>query len=193
MHIPRVSLDTLLTVAEHRSKSSKYDLEFLGCDQQCVNPLAFTSVRSVGRRPSSEHPQRKVHRDDFHPATQEQQVVLMRLRTELNRLNSCMHRELKLAPSPTCPWDQDDQDTEHALHRCFLHKATREDVSRVSSPLTTELYGCNEELEKTSTFVNRAVVICETPRTGPRRHRPGQSSHPHPHPSTFVSAPPLSS
>ena len=54
-------------------------------------------------------------RDDYHLLSQEQQVVLVRLRTGHNRLNSYMDSKLKLASSPTCPCGQEDQTTEHIL------------------------------------------------------------------------------
>ena len=44
----------------------------------------------------------KVTKDDYHLLSRKQQVVLVRLRTGHNRLNSHMHRRLKLASSPTC-------------------------------------------------------------------------------------------
>ena len=68
--------------------------------------------------------------------------------------NSHMHRKLKLASSPTCPWGQEEQTTEHVLQRCPLYKATREDVWPVSTSLTTKLYGC-----KTTSFISRAALI----------------------------------
>ena len=80
----------------------------------------------------------------------------LRLRTGHNRLTSHMHGKLKLASSPTCPCGQEDQITEHVLQRCPLHKATRKDVWPVSTSLTTKLYGCKQELEKTTTFISRA-------------------------------------
>ena len=64
-------------------------------------------------------------RDDCHLLSRKQKVVLVRLRTGHNRLNSHMHGKLKLACSPTCPCGQEDQTTEHVLHRCPLHKAAR--------------------------------------------------------------------
>ena len=65
--------------------------------------------------------------------------LLVSLRTRHNRLNSHMHGKLKLAPSSTCPCGQEDQTTKHVLQRCPLHKAVREDVWPVSTPLTTKL------------------------------------------------------
>ena len=97
-------------------------------------------------------------RDDYHLLSQEQQVVLVRLRTGHNRLNSQMNGKLKLASSPTCPFGQEDQTTEHVLQRYPFHKATRKDVWPVSTSLMTKLYGCKQELEKTS-FISRAALI----------------------------------
>ena len=54
-------------------------------------------------------------RDDYHLLSREQQVVMVRLRTGHNRLNSHMNGKLKLASSPTCPCGQEDQTTEHVL------------------------------------------------------------------------------
>ena len=98
-------------------------------------------------------------RDDYHLLSRKQQVVLVRLLTGHNRLNSHMHGILKLASSPNCPCGQEDHTTEHVLQRCHLHKATRENVWPVSTPLTTKLYGCKQELEKTTSFIPRAALI----------------------------------
>ena len=70
----------------------------------------------------------KSQRDNYRFMSWEQQVVVVRLRTGHNILNSHMHRRLKLAPSPTCPCGQEDQTTEHVLQRRPIHKAKREDV-----------------------------------------------------------------
>ena len=96
----------------------------------------------------------KLQRDDYHLLSRKQQVILVRLRTGHNRLNSHMHRKLKLAPSPACPCGQEEQTTEHVLQRCPLYKATREDVWPDSTSLMTKLYGCKQELEKTTPFIS---------------------------------------
>ena len=53
--------------------------------------------------------------DDYHLLSRDQKVVLVRLHTGHNRLNSHMHLKLKLASSPTCHYDEEDQTTEHVL------------------------------------------------------------------------------
>ena len=78
-----------------------------------------------------------LQRDNIHLLTQKQLVR----RTGHNRLNSHVHRKLKLAPCPNCPCGQEDQIKEHILQRCPLSDARREDVWPVSTAMTTELYG----------------------------------------------------
>ena len=94
------------------------------------------------------------------------QVVLVRLHTEHNRLSSRMHWKLQLASSLTCPCGQEDQTTEHVLQRCPLHKATRDDVWPVRTPLTTKLYGCKQELDKTASFISLGEANWHLKRTG---------------------------
>ena len=55
--------------------------------------------------------------------------------------------------SPTCPCGQEDQTTEHVLQRCPFTKLP------VSTPLTTKLYGCKQELEKTTPFISREALV----------------------------------
>ena len=76
--------------------------------QQVVNP-ALRKEEVGGRIPGDGN--------DLCPTRLifQKQVVLVRLRTEHNRLKSDMHGKLKLASSPTCPCGQEDQTTEHVL------------------------------------------------------------------------------
>ena len=123
--------------------------------EQHVNNVSFSEKKTLIRALTKP----KLQRDDYHLLSRKQQVILVRLRTGHNRLNSHMHRKLKLAPSPTCPCGRDEQTTEHVLQRCPLYKATKEDVWPVSTSLTTKLYGCKQELEKTASFISRAALI----------------------------------
>ena len=97
-------------------------------------------------------------------------VILVRLRTGHNRLNSQILRKRKLAPSPTGPCGRDEQTTEHVLQRCPLYKATREDVWPVSTFLMTKLYICKQELEKTTPFIPRAALIVYTSNAKKKVH-----------------------
>ena len=126
--------------------------------EQHVNNVSFSEKKTLIRALTKP----KLQRDDYHLLSRKQLVILVRLRTGHNRLNSHMHRKLKLAPSPTCPCGREEQTVEHVLQRCPLYKATREDVWPVSTSLTTKLYGCKQELEKTTSFISRAALIVKT-------------------------------
>ena len=118
-----------------------------------------TMSASVKRRLIRALTKPKLQRDDYHLLSRKQQIILVRLRTGHNRLNSHMHRKLKLAPSPICPCGQEEQTAEHVLQRCPLYEATGEGVWPVSTSLTTKLYGYKQELEKTTSFISRAALI----------------------------------
>ena len=123
----------------------------------------LTTSASVKRRLSSEHLQSQNYRGMTTTCCPGSNMfILVRLRTGHNRLNSHMHRKLKLAPSSTCPCGREEQTVEHVLQRCPLYEATREDVWPVSTSLTTKLYGCKQELEKTTSFISRAALIVQT-------------------------------
>ena len=118
-----------------------------------------TMPASVKRRLIRALTKPKLQRDDYHLLSRKQQVILVRLRTGHDRLNSHMHRKLKPAPFPTCPCGREEQTAEHVLQRCPLYEATREDVWPVSTSLTTKLYGCKQELEETTSFISRAALV----------------------------------
>ena len=118
----------------------------------------------------------KLQQDDYHLLSRKQQFILVRHRTGHNRMNSHMHRKLKLAPSPTCPCGQEEQTTEHVLQRCPLYKATREDVWPVSTSLTTKLCSGKQELEKTTSFISRVALIVLTVKKKKKRNTDGERS-----------------
>ena len=86
-----------------------------------------------------------------------QQVVVMRLRTDHNRLNAQMLREMKLAPSPTCTCGLEDQTAEHILQT--MPASADSETTRVianSSPCSyahTRLYCSKKKLERRATFI----------------------------------------
>ena len=86
--------------------------------EQHANNVSFSEKKTLIRALTKP----ELQRDDYHLLSRKQQVILVRLRTGHNRLNSHMHRKLKLAPSPTCPCGQEEQTTEHVLQRCPLTK-----------------------------------------------------------------------
>ena len=60
--------------------------------EQHVNNTSFSEKKTLIRALTKP----KLQRDDYHLLSRKQQVILVRLRTGHNRLNSHMHRKLKL-------------------------------------------------------------------------------------------------
>ena len=71
--------------------------------EQHAKNVSFSEKKTLNRALTMPRSQR----DDYHLLSWKQQVILVRLRTGHNRLNSHMHGKLKLAPSPTCPCGQE--------------------------------------------------------------------------------------
>ena len=63
--------------------------------------------------------------DDYHKLEGAGQVILIRLRTENNRLNARMYKKIKLVPSSRCICNIEDQTTQHILQRCPNHTNIR--------------------------------------------------------------------
>ena len=97
-------------------------------------------------------------RDDYHLLSRKQQVVLMRLRTGHNRLNSHMHGKQKLAQSPTCPVIKKTK-LQSTFYKDAPFTKLQEKMFGLSTPLTTKLYGCKHGLQKTTSFISRAALI----------------------------------
>ena len=98
-------------------------------------------------------------KDAYHLFDRPGQVVLARLRSGHNRLNTHMHRELKIVPSPTCPCGEEDQKTEHVLQRCNRHQPERIAQWPSVTPLHQKLYGGLEDLKKTTNFITAAGLV----------------------------------
>ena len=63
---------------------------------------------------------KKIH-DDNHKLNRTGQVILIRLCTVHNRLNTPMNRKMKLVSSSMCICNIEDQITEHILQICPNH------------------------------------------------------------------------
>jgi len=121
---------------------------------QPENSVSFTEKKTLVKAKMRTQPTR----DPLHFLERQQQVAIMRLRTGHCRLNSHLHKKMKLVPSPSCPCGLEDQTPEHVLQTCPLLKGTREDVWPTPTPLHTKLHGSRQDLERTATFVNEAEL-----------------------------------
>ena len=137
----------IVVFQETKKQTSSPNLEPKEDSKTTVSP-------SKKRRPSSEQPWGNALRGmTSHFLDRWQQVVVMKLRTGHSRLNALMFSEMKLATSPTCNYDLEDQTAEHILQRCPLLQTARQNVWSTAVQLDTKLYGSKEELEKTATFI----------------------------------------
>ena len=80
-------------------------------------------------------------KDAYHLLDRPGQVVVARLRSGHNRLNTHMHRKLKFVSCPTSPCGEEDQTTEHVLQRCNIHQPERIAQWPSVTPLHHNLYG----------------------------------------------------
>ena len=90
----------------------------------------------------------RTERDDFHFLDRWRQVVVMRLRTDHNRLNAHMFRKMKLTSSPTCNYGLEDQMAERILQICPLLQKARHNVWPTAVQQHTKLWqqgGTREE------------------------------------------------
>ena len=118
-------------------------------ERQPDRDLTYGDKRTIiksARKPTAE-------KDDYHRLTRQEQVILLRLRTGHNRLNSHMCRKLGLAPSPNCRCGTGEQTAEHILQQCPETIRQRTAVWPTDTPLHQKLYGCQLELQKTAHYI----------------------------------------
>ena len=98
---------------------------------------------------------KKIH-DDYHKLDRADQVILIRLRTEHNRLNAHMYKKMKLIPSSMCICNIEDKTTEHILQRCPNHTNIRNQLWPDNTTLQHNLYGTPEERRRTVSFIHQS-------------------------------------
>ena len=67
--------------------------------------------------------------DDYHTVYRAGQVILIRLRTGHNRLNSHVHRKMNLVPSPLCTCGTEDHTTEHRQQNTYCNDVQHTNIS----------------------------------------------------------------
>ena len=121
-------------------------------DNQQENKVSLneikTIIKSLHRPPPTT--------DSYHQLSRQEQVVIFRLRTGHNRLNSHMHRRFHIASSPLCFCGEKEQTTEHILQRCKKLQQLRQEVWTTPTSLHDKLHGTVESLQKTTNFILRA-------------------------------------
>ena len=96
--------------------------------------------------------------DSLNKLNGPEQVILFRLRTAHNRLNTNIYNKFKVGESETCPCNADIMTAEHLLQHCQPHDALRRHMWPNPSLQRDKLYSNLEELRRIAAFV-RATGI----------------------------------
>ena len=94
--------------------------------------------------------------DPYYRLTRREQVIIFRLRTCHNRLNHHLYRKFKIGRTDLCPCGEGPQTVEHILQLCKDHEQLRREVWPKQTTETQKLYGCLEDLQRTTTFIHKA-------------------------------------
>ena len=96
--------------------------------------------------------------DSLHKLNRPEQVILFRLRTGHNRLNTHMYNEFKVDEPEMCPCNADIMTVEHLPQHCRLHDAMRRDMWPEPMLLRDKLYGNLEELRRTAAVMRTTGI-----------------------------------
>ena len=109
--------------------------------------------------------------DNYHKLDRAGQVIIMRLRTGHNRLNSHMHTTMKLIQSPLCTCQTENQTADHILQDCPTFTNLRTQKWPDGMSLHQQLYGTTEDLRRTVGFIQQTGLSSVTKRPRRRRRR----------------------
>ena len=108
----------------------------------CELPKKATITKAI-MMPSQE-------KDAYHLLSRSEQVILARLRTGHNRLNTHMHKKPKMVLWAVCPCGEEDQTKEHILQNCERHDQNKYTDWPTEKTLNQKLYGDEENLRQTT-------------------------------------------
>ena len=138
-------------LANRGSRSAQADFRLSYNDAKAV-------VRgNLARKWADGHPSH-IRTDQYYRLARSEQVILMRLRTGHNRLNSHMFRTFKIGTSAQCPCGAAEMTTEHVLMDCPSLGDLRRATWRSSITLNEKLYGSLISLKKTAKFVKESGI-----------------------------------
>ena len=89
-------------------------------------------------------------KDAYHLLSRSEQVILARLRTGHNRLNTHKHKKPKMVLWAVCPCGEEDQTKEHILQNCERHDQNKYTDWPTEKTLNQKLYGDEENLRQTT-------------------------------------------
>ena len=93
--------------------------------------------------------------DNYHKLDRTGQVIILRLRTGHNRLNSHMHKTIKLVQSPLCTCQIENQTADHILQDCPTFTKLRTQIWPDGISLHQQLHGTTKGLRRTVGFIQQ--------------------------------------
>ena len=113
-----------------------------------------TIIKScLKRKWKLEHPKYN-KADAYNQLERHEQVVIFRLRTNLNKLKQHLYRTFKVGGTDQCPCGEEAQTAEHILQRCELYKELRVRTWPQPTLEAQKLYGCLMDLQRTAAFIS---------------------------------------
>ena len=94
-------------------------------------------------------------RDDYHLLNRQEQVIIFRLRTGHNRLNSHMYTKFKIGTTAKCTCGQANQTSEHILQECANYHTLRCTYWPSDTPMNVKLYGTNKKWKTLSNLYKK--------------------------------------
>ena len=130
------------------------------------NPITLTEKKTIIKHSF----RAKKIPDNYHKLDRAEQVIILRLRTGHNRLNSHMYKTMKLVQSPLCTCHTGDQTADHILQDCPTFTNLRTQIWPDGISRTTPAAAWNNRrLEENCWLHSANWIICVTKRTRRRR------------------------
>ena len=115
------------------------------------NPITLTEKKTIIKHSF----RAKKIPDNYHKLDRAGQVIILRLRTGHNRLNSHMYKTMKLVQSPLCTCRTGDQIADHILQDCPTFTNLRTQIWPDGISLHQQLHGTTEDLRRTVGFIQQ--------------------------------------
>ena len=122
----------------------------------CELPTKATITKAI-MMPSQE-------KDAYHLLSISEQVIMISLRTEHNRLNAHMHKQLKRVLWAACPCGEGDQTKEHILQNCKRHDQKRYAAWTTEKTPNQKLHGDERTSDRQHSTSLRLAWLCNSER-----------------------------
>ncbi|KAK7097552.1 uncharacterized protein [Littorina saxatilis] len=122
-------------------------------EQEVTYEEAKTIVKEKQkRRWLHQHPDYN-KKDAYYLLPRDDQVVIVRLRTDHCRLKHHLYTKFHIGDSASCPCGTSPMTVEHFLQDCPTHQNLRAETWPADTPMRDKLYGPMESLRRTAAFI----------------------------------------